>query len=52
MNKKIEIIESYLEEAEADLKLDYEYLDSDDNRISYQEGIIRGLKIALKILKK
>lgn len=47
---KIKRIEEYLEQAKFDLEIDKEYMNKSDAELRWQEGIIRGLDIALRIL--
>lgn len=50
MESKIKRIEDILEQAKFDLEIDKEYMNKSDAELKWQEGIIRGLDIALRIL--
>lgn len=47
---KIKRIEEYLEQAKFDLEIYKGYMNKSDAKLKWQEGIIRGLDIALRIL--
>lgn len=50
-DKKVKRIEAYTEQAKFDLEMDKEYSNKTESEIKWQEGIIRGLEIALRILR-
>ena len=47
---KIKILEDYLEQDKFDLDMDKKYMNKSDADLKWQEGIIRGLDIALRVL--
>lgn len=51
IREKSKRIEQFLKQAKFDLEMDSLYMNKSESELSFQKGIIRGLEIALRILR-